>query len=280
MSETTNAALSSRPEATVDVIPIVDAKKLVNYAAEHSTKFDDTDILIGNLTDAINEFEHVSKSAKNDHRISEAIKNLAVSYQKLCIATAPVTGRTVRESEEPYKALRGIVLLSFIFFSLGILAEIINLMADTFAEIESPFFKWILALHNNKVLTYLNPLVWGALGSCVYSMKLYYDLVRKWEFERQVMRGAGLRIFLGGVFGALVVNVLGIHELGLANGPTLPSIAIAFLCGLGVDPVFNTFILFVNVLAERIKGDGIAMEPQKRSDVHETIKESHKRSEV
>ncbi len=93
----------------------------------------------------------------------------------------------------------------------------------------------------------LQPLIWGALGSCTFLMKKLSDKLSSFAFEEARARGIGARVFLGAILGLIVVeltrNLLG----------DFPVYLIAFLAGLGIKPVYAAIESLVEGLAARIK---------------------------
>lgn len=55
---------------------------------------------------------------------------------------------------------------------------------------------------------FLAPLVWGALGTCVFLMKQMTDRLSEFTFEEARVRGIGTRVFLGAILALVVVELL------------------------------------------------------------------------
>lgn len=96
----------------------------------------------------------------------------------------------------------------------------------------------------------MRPLVWGAIGTCIYLMKKLSDRLSEFSFEESRARGMGTRVFLGAVLGLVVVEMV---KDQLGNPPTFPIYLIAFLAGLGIKPVYAAIESVVEGLAARIK---------------------------
>jgi hypothetical protein len=93
-------------------------------------------------------------------------------------------------------------------------------------------------------------MAWGALGATVFLIKTLSDKVSDFCYEEKRLSGTAARIFLGAVFGLLIVKGFG------AQSGTLPQIAVAFLAGLGTKAVYAAIEALVNGVAGQISGRG------------------------
>lgn len=99
-------------------------------------------------------------------------------------------------------------------------------------------------------MSYIGPMAWGGLGATVFLIKTLSDKVSDFAYEEKRLSGTAARIFLGAVFGMLIVK-------GFAPQlDTLPQIAIAFLAGLGTKAVYAAIEAVVNGMAARLSGQG------------------------
>lgn len=97
------------------------------------------------------------------------------------------------------------------------------------------------------------PALWGAIGTCTYLAKRLADKLQGYAFERARMQGDITRIFLGAMFGVLVVSLFydaPRGTTGLADSFT-PATA-AFLAGLGIKPVYSAFEMLTEALSQRL----------------------------
>lgn len=104
----------------------------------------------------------------------------------------------------------------------------------------------LVGMHTERWTFWIVPALWGALGACVYLLKTILDRASAMRFDGARMRGLGARVFLGALFGALLVNAfqLQIGEVTTAG--------VAFLGGLGVRAVYAAFEALVDGVHDRI----------------------------
>ena len=142
----------------------------------------------------------------------------------------------------------GVVLLVAVFAMIG------------FAEKStSSFF--------SSINQYLIPMAWGAIGTTAYVLKRTTDARNNESYSRLRLAGYGTRIFLGAMFGLLVVQAFGTAIIDPANPATgltdaekseLPFAAttavVAFTAGLGIKPVYAAFEQIAIQISNRITG--------------------------
>jgi len=104
--------------------------------------------------------------------------------------------------------------------------------------------------------SFLVPAAWGGIGACVFLMKRLSDKLFDMAYEEARLRGDVTRIFLGAMFGVVIV-VLFFPSFGdqiqLGEVNLMPATA-AFIAGLGVKPVYAGFEAMSEGLASRLKG--------------------------
>ena len=101
----------------------------------------------------------------------------------------------------------------------------------------------------------LIPAVWGGIGACVFLMKRISDKLA-FAYEEARLRGEGTRIFLGAIFGVLVVQVFfpAYGDNVIVGDINLGPMAAAFVAGLGVKPIYAAFEAVIEGLAARVSG--------------------------
>ena len=102
----------------------------------------------------------------------------------------------------------------------------------------------------------LVPAVWGGIGACVFLMKRITDRLATFAYEDNRLKGYGTRIFLGAIFGVLVVQVFfPTHQENVALGDiSLAPLTTAFVAGLGVKSIYAAFEAVIDGLAARVSG--------------------------
>ena len=102
----------------------------------------------------------------------------------------------------------------------------------------------------------LIPAVWGGIGACVFLMKRITDRLATFAYEENRLKGYGTRIFLGAIFGVLVVQVFfPTHQENVALGDiSLAPLTAAFIAGLGVKSIYAAFEALIEALAARMSG--------------------------
>lgn len=140
-----------------------------------------------------------------------------------------------------------------------------------FALVMEGLMSWIGRISDPGVLTglqrfayfsvgalssFLVPAAWGGIGACVFLMKRLSDKLFDMAYEEARLRGDVTRIFLGAMFGVVIV-VLVFPSFGeqiqLGEVNLMPATA-AFVAGLGVKPVYAGFEAMSEGLASRLKG--------------------------
>ncbi|MDJ0785068.1 MAG: hypothetical protein QNJ22_24080 [Desulfosarcinaceae bacterium] len=169
-------------------------------------------------------------------------------YTALTARTRPVSGRVLLDSENSDKHLKWLVYCTFILLLIATTHGVMRLWFQGATQLAGqPMWQ---ALRFS--LDFLNPFVWGALGSCVYLLKRLYDIATVQQFDAALFRGWWVRLVLGAVLGGVVVQIFEFTADQTAAGSELSKTAIAFLTGLGVRVVYGAFERTVQVLAEKM----------------------------
>ena len=104
--------------------------------------------------------------------------------------------------------------------------------------------------------SFLVPAAWGGIGACVFLMKRLSDKLFDMAYEEARLRGDVTRIFLGAMFGVVIVVLVFPNfgeQIQLGEVNLIPATA-AFVAGLGVKPVYAGFEAMSEGLASRLKG--------------------------
>lgn len=240
-----------------DAVTVGEVNALIHFASERG--LDPEGKILVPLYEAACRFE----AADNPQDCLDAGKEMLRHYSALAGITFKdhVNGRTLYEARRVGRYLSKIVVLGLVSLCLGVFVETLPLLENTLAASDAPFAQTLLALNATNTLMYLNPFLWGAVGSCVFLMKRMSDLAAAGSFDSRRLQGHGARIFLGAAFAGIVVNGFGLHGVPEVSGATseminLTSAGVAFLCGLGVKVINGAFERFVEAAHQRIVGAG------------------------
>lgn len=124
----------------------------------------------------------------------------------------------------------------------------IGVPAEMIANQPSGTFGSIIGLDLVAIASFLGPMAWGGLGATVFLLKTISDRVSDFRYECKRLSGTGARIFLGMVFGVVVVKLFGTQFEALSQ------IAISFLAGLGTKAVYAAIEALVNGIAGQLSG--------------------------
>ena len=228
-------------------------------------------------------FEHLSECVTKCRKISvtdEEWGTLIVAYSKVSKVTntnSGVNGRSVldtlgneKQKQSGNESNGRLSRLPFhpkryrrplvIAFSLLVIAIGLQLFTGWVGRISDPsklsgsYQTIYYGFHD--LLPLLLPTVWGGIGSCVYLMKSISDKLSACSYVEARLKGDGTRIFLGAILGILVVQVFfPNNEESLVVGDIeMGPLAVAFVAGLGIKPVYAAFEAVVEGLSNRISG--------------------------
>lgn len=247
------------------IINIEEIEHLVRYIARKGI---DTD---GKLT---SESAEAIRSYKNDKSDQNAIALLGL-YAKLNAKTYPehgVSGDTALDSTSfMVHRIPGLIFWSMLFVSLAIMTEIFSryyAIEPSNFDLQSGSGINLNLLSEDSFhlihaygLSYMLPFFWGGTGACVYLLKTLSDLSADYKFSTQKYQGGFSRIFLGALFGGVVVNLFyDTAEMQSAieglNAASLAPSAVAFISGLGVRAIYGAFEKLVDTVHDRIQSIG------------------------
>jgi len=95
------------------------------------------------------------------------------------------------------------------------------------------------------ILSFLLPILFGAIGAIAYVIRTISDQIRNTTFSSSSPIRHVMRMMLGALMGV----VIGLFS-GLSSQLSLPPLALAFLAGYGVEAVFSMFDGFVERLRQ------------------------------
>ncbi|WP_417811554.1 hypothetical protein [Thalassospira alkalitolerans] len=108
---------------------------------------------------------------------------------------------------------------------------------------------WLCAIDQ-----YLIPMGWGAIGTTVYVLKRTTDARNNETYSRFRLSGYSTRVFLGAMFGLIIVELIPSLGDGAGNFANASVAVIAFVAGLGIKPVYAAFEQLAIQISDRITG--------------------------
>ncbi len=253
-----------------EAVTIEEVVALIHYVSERG--LDPNSEIIGPLHSAL--VTHEQKREPVD-KIG-ATKEILTGYTKLCALTFPeqqVNGRTLRNTAHSAWHMGWIISWGILFFLAALSIEIVG---EWFSDVKDfgSLAPWQLHLVEIQKIASekLIPLIYGGLGACIYLLRTLSDKAANGTFDSRKLQGAGARIFLGAVFGFIVVNLFyeapipGSDELQTTFGfQNLQQGSVAFLSGLGVKAIYGAFEKAVDFIHSQIQGIGQANDQKPQS---------------
>lgn len=222
-----------------------DVDALLQYAAESdlltATEPEATDTLRRNLLQPLADALSSYRMATDENYDTRKI-DLLFYYSALNKLTGNVSGRSYRDSVSG-------TLYGLVFFTACLIG--VTIAYEGASVISANGNKALIFLQREQ---YLRPLLWGALGSCIYLLKYLADKMSGFEFDKRCLSGLGTRIALGAIMGMVVVKVFTMPD-------NLSASAAAFLTGLGVKAIYRALESTVEALAERLDFKSLKRDP-------------------
>ena len=104
----------------------------------------------------------------------------------------------------------------------------------------------------------LTPMLWGAIGSCAFLMKCISDKLSELAYERSRQQGIGARVLLGAILAFIAVQIIPSGDQNISNEQADPfgigTIALAFMVGLSIKPVYAALEELLRGITDRIRG--------------------------
>jgi|GEM_PF-3171993 len=174
-------------------------------------------------------------------------------YARLTRLTAPVTGRTIRDTKaEASKKLRTLLTAGLVLLVLGLALQVLQLRPK---DVVLPtWFDWLSG--KGGAISHVTPFVWGAIGSIVYLLKYLYDIAQIQAFDASRYQGIGLRICLGAIVGGVTLQIFDATAFGSVGTP-IDRDAFAFLAGLGVRVVYGAMEKTIQLLSDKLNLESV-----------------------
>lgn len=240
------------------IITLNEVKALVRYAATHGidkeksadesqetttvginkSVINEKNSVLSELSQLITEWEKVEASLGELSAIQ--MTRIVLLYKELNLLTPEnVTGKTLCDSLKVDAITRPIRQITwYVVFPLILLNVFLDGWFEDIAEPEEGYLYYLLCFQR-YVLDYINPFLWGALGSCIYLLKVFSDLAENNIFNEDKMQGWGTRITLGAILGGVIQFIYDESAFG-DSGINLDANAIGFLTGIGVKVVYGS----------------------------------------
>jgi len=239
-----------------EVVSLREVIALIHYVAERG--MDPDAKVIAPLHDAIANYK---RAETVEDRISWTSKILA-GYSQLCQITYSkhaINGRTLRDSALSTWYMKSVILWGLMFVLCALSVHFLEYRSQDFVT-ESDLESWqmVLVFLSKSDSVRIAPLFYGGLGACIYLLRSLSKKAADGTFDARRLQGVGARVFLGAIFGFVVVNLLFrapesgsqiLATLGLAD---LQQNAVAFFCGLGVKAIYGVFQRTVDLIHEKV----------------------------
>ena len=239
-----------------EVVSVKEVTALIHYVTERG--MDPDGEIVCPLHRALVRFK---QSDEIEERISST-NEILVGYSRLCRITYSehsINGRTLRDSTLSAWYMKSIILCGLIFVFCALSVHYVEYRSHDFADgavLEG--WRTVLAFVGKTGSIQIVPLFYGGLGACIYLLRSLSKKAADGNFDARRLQGSGARIFLGAIFGFIVVNLL-FHapesgtriaaNLGLED---LQQNAVAFFCGLGVKAIYGIFERSVEFIHEKV----------------------------
>jgi len=228
------------------VPPITEVKALIAYASRRG--IDASSDLLENLSQALNNY-----TSAGDIDKPAMGKALLIAYSDVCAVTYPkygVNGRTVLDTGQAVSNSKWVISVGIIFGTLAFGTEILDLYFNSIPE-QSDGFLGALSLFHGTILAFLSPFFWGGLGAAVYLAKRVYDEIQSSSFDKDLLKGSLLRIWLGAILGAIIQYFYDDQNISSAE-MKLDANLVAFFAGVSVKVAYGSIEKSVEALAEAI----------------------------
>ncbi|MDE0172210.1 MAG: hypothetical protein OYH76_23205 [Defluviicoccus sp.] len=239
-----------------EVVSIREVTALIHYVTERG--MDPDGKIVCPLHRAL---VHYKQANALEERISST-NEILVGYSQLCRITYSehsINGRTLRDSTLSAWYMKSIILWGLIFIFCALSIHYVEYRSHDFVD-GTVLQGWraMLAFIGKTGSIQIVPLFYGGLGACIYLLRSLSKKAANGTFDARKLQGSGARIFLGAIFGFIVVNLL-FHtpesgtriasNLGLED---LQQNAVAFFCGLGVKAIYGIFERSVEFVHDKV----------------------------
>lgn len=191
-----------------------------------------------------------------------------VGYSRLCELTysgSGVNGRTLRDSTLSTWYMSSVIVWGLLFVAAAFSVHFVHYwIGKADGQLEAGSWLHLLVFISETGSIQVAPLFYGGLGACIYLLRSLSKKAEEGTFDARKLQGVGARIFLGAIFGFIVVNLLFdtsgpdganlLHSFGLH---TLEMNAVAFFCGLGVKAIYSIFSKTIDLVHRKIEQIGL-----------------------
>jgi hypothetical protein len=176
-----------------DALVVDEVTALMRYASEQG--IDQSGAIIGPLNAALCEYRRADPDSRGEH-----VGKILSHYAILTALTKPVNGRTLLDTHRANRKLSLLTIVSIAFLLTGMGISMLGAWLANQPEPEEGMALTLSLVHQH-VLSIIDPFVQGALGACVYLLKMLYDIAADRQFDNERLHGWWLRLLLGGVMG-------------------------------------------------------------------------------
>jgi hypothetical protein len=186
------------------------------------------------------------------------------AYAKLCAYTAPVTARTLRDTEpgklnsSTKNVTRWLWSLSAAFIALACVVEFLDLVVGPPLMGESEWFTWDSW---RQIASVIEPFVYGGLGACAYLLRRAHALIAARAFDNAYVPEYKNRVLLGIVSGGGAVLLAGQFVDAEGASIRIGQAALGFVAGYSTDFLFSAVERIVAALLPKVGLDSIRKEP-------------------
>lgn len=227
-------------------------EELLEFAAENG-KLDPPELAI-----KVKKFKKVlfytPPDALTPEMICETEAELEKLYATFTELLSPVTALTLRTTSEKYAVHRS-SLWKAIFLGSSSVGR--NFFRQLFWV--AMLLIGIICLRKLTMggeedsLAFVDPFLYGALGALVYLYKNLTDFYTKRILHPRKLATNWLRLFMGALTGALVVNLFGTSLEHAIPGANIPPVALGFLAGYSVEFFYQALDKFINTITPKDK---------------------------
>ncbi len=227
-------------------------EELLEFAAENG-KLDPPELAI-----KVKKFKKVlfytPPDALTPEMICETEAELEKLYATFTELLSPVTALTLRTTSEKYVVHRS-SLWKAIFLGSSSVGR--NFFRQLF---------WVAMLLIGLIclrkltmggeedsLAFVDPFLYGALGALVYLYKNLTDFYTRRILHPRKLATNWLRLFMGALTGALVVNLFGASLENAIPGTNISPVALGFLAGYSVEFFYQALDKFINTITPKDK---------------------------
>lgn len=245
-----------------EVVSTREVVALIHYVTERG--MDPGGEIIRPLHDALANYRQAKTVEDRIKWTSEVL----VGYSRLCELTYAehgVNGRTLRDSTLSTWYMSSVIVWGLLFVAAAFSVHFVKYWTGS-ADGPVDLGSWhnLLFFISETGSVQVAPLFYGGLGACIFLLRSLSKKAAEGTFDARRLQGVGARIFLGAIFGFIVVNLLfdpsepdGADLLDSLGLHTLQMNAVAFFCGLGVKAIYSIFSKTIDLIHRKIEQIGL-----------------------